>query len=181
MIQLYIYVAQILNELYNIANQELVKLNNWFCANKLAINIKKTKYAICETQNQCNQIPNELTLSINNLKLTRICNHQAEDSVKFPGIHMDENLTWRNHVVSVGTKLARSIFSLNIVKHILPFDILRTLYFTLVQSNIMPGLIVWGNTCFVNKIFYSKSELFVYSTIRPFGHTLTHSLRVITY
>ncbi len=151
-----------------------MKLNDWFCANKLALNIKITKYAIFGTQNQCNQIPNELTLA-------RICNHKAEDLVKFLGIYMDENLTWRNHVVSVGTKLARSIFALNRVKHILPFDILRTLYFTLVQSNIMPGLIVWGNTCFVNKIFYSKSELFVYPTIRPFGHTLTHSLRVITY
>jgi hypothetical protein len=30
-----------LNELYNIANEELVKLNDWLCANKLALNIKK--------------------------------------------------------------------------------------------------------------------------------------------
>ena len=66
---------------------------------------------------------------------------------------MDANLTWRNHVVNVGAKLARSIFALNRVKHILPSDILRTLYFSLVQSHIMYGLIVWGNTCFVNKIF----------------------------
>jgi len=62
---------QNLNELYNTANQELVKLNDWFCANKLALNVKKTKYAVFGTQHQSNQIPNEPTLSINNLKLTQ--------------------------------------------------------------------------------------------------------------
>jgi hypothetical protein len=66
-----------LNELYNIVNQELVKPNDWFCANKLALNIKKLNIQYLEHKINVIKLPNELTLSINNFKLTRICNHQA--------------------------------------------------------------------------------------------------------
>ncbi len=69
---------------------------------QISLKCKQNKYAVFGTQHKCNQIPNELTLSIANLKLTRLCDHQAEDSVNFLGIRMDENLTWRNYAVNVG-------------------------------------------------------------------------------
>ena len=33
-------------QLYNKTNDELKKLNDWFCANKLSLNAKKTKYIL---------------------------------------------------------------------------------------------------------------------------------------
>ncbi len=41
--------------------------------------------------------------------------------------------------------LSRALFSIKQVKHVLPLDSLRTLYFALIHLHLSYGIIAWGN------------------------------------
>ena len=58
-------------------DQELGQINDWFLANKLSLNVEKTKYMLFHKVTDQNNIP---------LKLPR------ENSLKFPGVILDEHL-----------------------------------------------------------------------------------------
>ena len=157
-------------DLFTHTNRELSNLNDWFCANKLSLNVKKTKYAIF-SPNVIN-IPGNESLYINGLKLVRCGNHQTESSIQFLGIHLDENLTWKNQIKSLRNKLARSIFALNRVKNILPRDILKTLYFSLIQSHIIYGIQAWGSAKYLAQIEILQKKAIRIIHNRPFNaHT----------
>ena len=73
------------------------ELDEWFCANKLSLNTTKTKYIIIKPSQR--KIPlHNLKITINGENVTQIGNNQAEHSIKFLGIRIDENLSWKPHI-----------------------------------------------------------------------------------
>ena len=76
-----------------IVNSELKLVTEWFLANKLSLNAKKTKYVLFHKVTMCDYLPLKLpTMTFNNIEIKR------ENSVKFLGVIIDENLTWQNHI-----------------------------------------------------------------------------------
>ena len=70
--------------LTNILNAELNKLSIWFRANRLSLNLKKTKFiAFKPSQKRANQT---IQLLINNQKIDQV------KEIVFLGVIMDENL-----------------------------------------------------------------------------------------
>jgi len=141
-----------LTVLYNTINNELIKLNDWFCANRLSLNVKKTKYALFSPSIKISNLPQNTAITLNGINLIRVGNDQPEKAIKFLGIQMDQNLTWKHHINTLKSKISRSLFALNRVKNILPHDILKSLYFSLVQSHLMYGIQAWGSSIHINKI-----------------------------
>ena len=60
----------------------------------------------------------------------RIGTNQPDKSFKFLGIYMDETLTWKHHTNNVCTKILRTNYMIDKVKHILPISSLKTLLIT---------------------------------------------------
>ncbi len=133
--------------LYQSMNSELEKLNTWFRANRLCLNVNKTKY-ILFSPNYNRIIPNNVSISLNGQKVNQIGNMEQEKSFKFLGILLDENLSWKFHIQKVCKKVASANYIINKTKHFLPESTLRNLYSSLVHSHINYGLLLWG---------YSKS------------------------
>ena len=77
--------------LFETANQELSQINDWFLANKLFLNVEKTKYMLFHKLTHQENIP----LKLPSLQLNGI---ERENSSKFPGIILDEHLTWEKHI-----------------------------------------------------------------------------------
>ena len=133
-----------IHKAYLNANEEINNVYTWFCANKLSLNANKTKYIVIRH----NQRPLKLCdeqLCIDNIPLTRIGNDCLETSTKFLGIHIDECLTWKQHILQINRKVSNSIFAIKQLKHTLPIDILRTLYFALIHPHLTYGVLAWGN------------------------------------
>ena len=61
------------------------------------------------------------------------------------GIHIDEKLTWKQHINVKSKQVSRTIGILNKLKNILPTTVLKTIYYSLIQSHLLYGLFVWGN------------------------------------
>ena len=53
-------------------------------------------------------------------------------------------MSWKPHIDSLSNKLAKYAGVLNRLKRFLPAHILRTLYFSMVQSRMMYCLLTWG-------------------------------------
>jgi len=189
-----------LNQLIDTANHELTKISEWFRANKLAVNTKKTKYIIFHTKgknvnlgeknlifnnNETNhqQIPERITV------LERIHNnHPSRDSktYKLLGILLDENISFSFHINSLIGKLSRSIFILNKTKNFLPKNILRTLYFSTFHSHLTycPTVVGCSSNSLLDKIFkLQKKAVRIITNSQYRAHTdpIFNSLKILPF
>ena len=130
-----------IKKLFSTMNTELTKLNNWFSANKLSLNETKTVYSFFHPLNKSDTIPLILpSLKINNHTIKR------ETSIKFLGVIIDENITWRNHINYLSNKISKNIGVMYRARRFLNLQNMKYLYFSLIHSYINYGNIAWGST-----------------------------------
>ena len=133
-----------LRELYNTANQELIKASDWFKANKLTLNVSKTKYILFRGKTQEHLDLSQLDIQIDGQSVERVGKNCTSKSFKFVGIHLDEFLTWEYHIEKVRNKLASANFAISRVKTLFPCFIKKNIYNSLFKSHLEYGLICWG-------------------------------------
>ena len=110
-------------------NVELQNMSVWFKANKLSLNVTKTKGALFHSQKKKRLLANELPmLYIDNFEIVR------KSVTKFLGIFIDENLTWKNHIEYVSNKVPKSIGIICKSKNILSKRLMKQLYFSFIHS-----------------------------------------------
>ena len=84
------------NELQNVLNAELQKVNTWFRCNKLSLNISKTNFIIFHTKKYT---ADPIHLKIDGKELERV------KSTKFLGVLIDESLNFKCHIDNLLSKL----------------------------------------------------------------------------
>ena len=67
-------------------------------------------------------------------------------ATKFLGITIDEELNWNQHFTDLKRKLYHSLSTLNRIKHCVPDNLHKDLYFTLFESHLGYGISVWGGS-----------------------------------
>ena len=85
-----------LEELFAKANTELAKLKEWFVCNQLCLNIQKTSYQLYT----CKSMADIPQLAIHNVSI------QRAKEVKFLGLIVDEDLSFKSHICYVAQKLS---------------------------------------------------------------------------
>ncbi len=150
-------------------NYELKKLNNWFNANKLCLNVKKTKAILFSPQSVKNREHNGL-IYLNGQAVDQIRNTSNEQSFKFLGIHIDENLSWKYHIQKVCKKITSANYIINKVKNLIPSSTLKTLYSSLVHSHINYGLQIWGRSKYIDKVIKSQKKAIRIIHSKPFNY-----------
>jgi len=167
-------------------NIEIQKLANWFRANRMAVNIGKTKYIIFRPKGQRIDIDldnkgllyndNEIghTNDITKIsKLGRIYNDNPdskERTYKFLGIHLDEYLSFDKHCDLTCNKIATSNFIINRSKHFLTQGALKTLYFSLIHPHLLYGLPIYSCTSQKNLSKLTKIQKKAIRTISKAKH-----------
>ena len=152
-----------LNKLFDVANSELEKASVWFTANKLTLNVKKTKFMLF-SEEQSNIGNNNL--KIGDTIIEQIGTNCREKYFKFVGHVLDDNLSWEGHIDHICRKLASANFAINSSKHFLPLQIRKTLYYSLFDSHLNFGNLLWG--CAKNK-FLRRVENLQKKCIRNIG------------
>ena len=131
-----------INELYNLMNQELLTLSDWFKANKLSLNLSKTRCMLFTNKNVSPN--NTYNISIDGVNVKR------ESSFKLLGIHIDEKLTWNEHIKVIKSKISSAIYAINRIKRLIPDKYKRTLYFSLIYLHLSYGVLIWGSANITN-------------------------------
>ena len=130
-----------IKEMFTKMNEELQKFNIWFKANKLSLNVDKTKFTLFHKASQSENLPLKLPdLFMNNTLIER------RDSLKFLGIIIDETLSWKNHINIIESKLACAIGLLYRSRPFLDLNSRKLFYFSFVHSHLSYANIAWGAT-----------------------------------
>ena len=116
-------------------NTKLSLVNKWLLANKLHLNIGKTKYMILNIKNK----PSDLNLVIGNSLIERT------NVQKFLGIHIDDKISFGEHTNKISTKLSRGVGLLRKMKQIVPRRVLKQLFYAFIYSRFTYGLICYGS------------------------------------
>ena len=140
----YLHHSLSLDDLYVTVNRELDKLNGWLSANKLEINTDKTKYIIFSTSQRkpyFQLTPSDHFVSLNNMTI------ENTNTTKFLGLHLDENMSFKNHISEISKKVIKGIYLLKRASKVLPTTTLKILYSSLVLPYLNYGLLSWGGVC----------------------------------
>jgi hypothetical protein len=147
--------GQNLKDLSNYVNEELRKIANWFRANKMALNVSKTKFIVFRTHNKPVN-PLDCVISYNSTEIglpddpalispiDRIYSEGRETSFKLLGVLLDEYLSFNDHISMLVRKISKSLYCINRVKNFVDQKSLRTMYFAMIHSVMAYGIIIYG-------------------------------------
>ena len=84
-----------------VLNNELKSVHLWLSANKLTLNVNKSRYMLFSKHKNTQMA--KLNLQINNNNI------QSTSELNFLGLHINTKLNWDTHVDVVGNKISRVI------------------------------------------------------------------------
>ena len=95
---------------------------------------------------------------------------ERKDCIKYLGVLKDENLSCRKHIVTVTSKISKTIGMLSKLRHFIPSSVLVNIYNALITAYLTYGLVSWGNACktYLDKIrvLQKRALLLIYSANR---------------
>lgn len=143
------------------------KIEQWCLSNKLILNYTKTFQVIFKSQNKQILDPEQYQLKLGNQVL------ETKNSTKFLGIHLDESIIFKTHILEVCRKLNYILFLMRSVRPYFDVPTMINLYYTFFYPHLIYGIEFYGHAanCHLNHIYLlQKSALRVILKIRPRGH-----------
>ena len=121
----------------DVINRELFKIYEWLGANKLVLNVSKTKFMVFHTRNKSVRYP---SLKINGNLIERVTQFNFLDLI------LESNMSWNLHINHISLKISKAIGILYRLKTIYPQSVLQTLYNTLILPYFNYCILAWGAT-----------------------------------
>ena len=145
------------------ANSGIALLSEWFIANKLSLNIKKSNFIVFASKNK-KYCKHEAKLFIGGIEMNQVA------STKFLGVLVDEKLSWKEHIYAVTNKVSRSLGIIRRVRGLVHQACLLTLYYSLIYPYLIYGNIVWASTYPSNlhKLLLTQKKFVRIATSSPY-------------
>jgi len=137
-------------------NVEFQKVIEYFRANKMLLHEKKTQFMLFNPSfTNCSS--SDLSIFINNnnsdapfnpvmcTKLTNVDHNSPTSYVKFLGVLIEPNLTFKSHIKAIGKKISYSLFMLKNAKKILSVKSLTQLYYSLIHCHLLYAINTWSS------------------------------------
>src|SRR6218665_1368430 len=115
-------------------------MNSEFKANKLSLNLTKTFFILFTSHRKI--LPTQsLPLEIDGIPIPQV------SYIKFHGVVIDKNLTWKDHILQISIKLGKDIGILSRISYKVPAHTLINLpvYYSLVYPYIAYCNMVWAS------------------------------------
>ena len=103
-------------------------VKKWCDVNKLSINMTKTNYMIVKSARK-----KDMTISLqsrNNDGSTQLL--ERKQCIKYLGVMIDENITWKNHISFVSSRISRNIGIISNLRHYFSLQQLKQIYNNLI-------------------------------------------------
>ena len=143
-------------------NIELKKIYRWLEANRLTLNIAKSKFMILTNKRISDR---KFKLKINRTTLEKC------SSYKYLGLFFDKDLDWKTHVSYVCKKISKTCGIISKLRHCVDINTLKTVYYSLGYSYLRYGNIVWGNAAesILEPLKTIQNRIIKIMTFAPFG------------
>ena len=126
-----------LGKLQNSVNHEMTKVMDWLTANKLSLNISKTKCMLITNKHVSTE---SFVINVNRNRIERT----VTSTHKYLGVIVDEKLTWKEHCKQMCSTISKYVGIMHKVKHYVNNHALRMLYHSLINSRAQYGITAWG-------------------------------------
>ena len=148
--------------LYLIYINDLPTVSNIF--DKLFLNVSKTKYMCFHTSNK--------TVTYSKLKINNVTIDKMNEFI-FLGLIISSNLKWNKHINYISIKVSKVMGIMFRLRTILPSDVLRTLYNSLIMPHFHYCLLTWGSTIKTGHKLHllQKKALWLIHNNRYIAHT----------
>ena len=147
-------------------------VSDWLNANKLTLNAKKSNYVIFRPYQR------KLNYSVN-IEMIDNCTQvrttlQCEDHVKYLGVLLDSNLSWKFQINNVALKISRTVGVVARLRHFVPRTTLLNIYQSLILPYLTYGLAAWGQAAktHLQKILVPVLRLMYFS--EPRAHAVPY-------
>ena len=124
--------------LATVLNEALLNISTWMKANKLSVNIDKTNYIIFQPTQKKSMY--EILLLLDDRLITQ------KKQIKFLGVLLDENLSWKPHINYVCKKVSKSIGVIYRARFNLSKSTKLSLYYTLIYPYLIYCNTIWSST-----------------------------------
>ena len=126
--------ASSIGSLCESVNSELEKVKTWLNCNRLSLNVSKTSYQLYTKKS----FDISLDIRIDDISISRA------DKVKFLGVIVDDQLSFKPHIESVAKKLAVGIGFLYRGREVLDRKELTLLYNSILLPSLTYCNLIWG-------------------------------------
>ena len=159
-----LYASKSIDVLEQTINSELIIVSAWLLANKLSLNVSKSNFLLISFRKPYRSV--KLEINHTNLK--------QENYTKYLGVIIDDKLNWKLHIKQIKIKVSKGIGILYKLRHLVPKQMLKTLYSSFIPSPIRCGILNWG--C-ANKSTLEplKGDLRKARRVTDFAHYTAHS------
>lgn len=132
------------NQMQSTVMDALENIITWLDHNNLKVNINKTNLM---QFNSYNSMTSPLNIKYNDESVDEV------NITKFLGLNIDNHLNWKLHVDLVCARLERYVFALKRIRQNVSVDAALAAYHGYVSSVLSYGLILWGNSVEVERVF----------------------------
>ena len=170
------YESVNITKLRNKLVKELVKVKSWLEINKLALNIEKKNFVVFHSSRK--KLLDDIQIRFGKKPMARA------RYVKFLGVLMDEHLTWKFHISELTKKLSRTTGVFFKIRHYLPLEILKNLYYSIFSSFLSYGSSTWGLSydTYIAPLFLLQKKVLRSISFQPLvssTKTIFHSLKIL--
>jgi len=124
-------------EFINTINRNIIKVKEWLKSNSLSLNTDKSDFLHFRMKN--NQ-----TYDFQTSYESR--QSQKAQNIKFLGIIIDSNLSWKQHINDIIQKLSKACFAIRSVKPFMSLEVMRFICFSYFHCVLSYGIKFWGNS-----------------------------------
>lgn len=131
---------------------ELISVTTWLNNNLLTLNVSKTKY-VPFYKTARSKFPRDLTISLHESSCSRDLTSYQEctcpkiekaSTLKYLGVTLDENLSWKKHVSGVASRIRSLIFIFRKLRNAADLNLLLNTYIALCQCLVNYCICAWG-------------------------------------
>ena len=162
------YESSDLLNIQKVVNRELRKVRKRLEANRLALNIDKTNFVIFHSHQH--KLTDHILFKMGRKKI------KQESCVKFLGLLLGSNLSWKFHLTELSKKLAKTAGLFYKIRHYAPKDTLILLYHGIFAPFLSYGISVWGLTYPTSLTAYLYFKIIIALKIITFEDLTSSSL-----
>lgn len=126
----------------NNSNEVLSLLKSWTDANRLTLHPAKTVTLL--VTNRKHEIIPTIRCKVDDAPIAFV------DNVKFLGLFIDDSLNFKDHIIYISGKIAKSIGIMYSISSLTPIPTLISLYYSLIYPYLTYGNLIWGCTAAVH-------------------------------
>lgn len=160
-----LYSDSNLQVIENKVNSDLSLLSSWLKSNMIALNTTKTEVVLFRDPRKPLDHSIQLVLDGYNLSFSSYVNYL--------GLRLDEHLSFKAHIDFLSTKLSKSNGIIAKLRHFLPLNLLKSVYYSLFQSHLSYGLQIFGSNLSPNSRLYSLQKVAL--RLMTFSNPRSHS------